>query len=46
VRAKAIRLATQAGFDLVPGLIEGTVDAVEHATVNGYLSNISRALPG
>jgi hypothetical protein len=43
VRAKAIRLATQAGFNHVPGLIEGTVDAIEHASVNGYLSALQRA---
>jgi hypothetical protein len=43
VRAKAIRLATQAGFNLVPGLIEGTVDAIEHASINGYLSALQRA---
>lgn len=43
VRAKALRLATQAGLDLAPGLIEGTVDAIEHATANGYLSALQRA---
>lgn len=43
VRAKAIRLATQAGLDLAPGLIEGTVDAIEHASIDGYLSALQRA---
>lgn len=43
VRAKAIRLATQAGLNLAPGLIEGTVDAIEHASIDGYLSALQRA---
>lgn len=43
VRAKALRLASQAGLNLVPGLIEGTLSAFEHATIKGYQNAVERA---
>jgi hypothetical protein len=43
VRASVVQLASGAGLNLAPGLIEGTVDAIEQASINGYLSALQSA---